>query len=99
MRDAVTRLGSDGLSSRAIPIVWRAAWTLIRLPVLALLVILEPVARIVLAGSALLLTLTALFWGALLGLSAFPFWGMLALAISAWLLLVFYYALVRLFSL
>lgn len=99
MRDAMTGLGSDRPGGSAAPIVWRAVWTLIRLPVLALLVILEPVARVVLAGFALLMTLTALFWGALLGLSAFPFWGMLALAISAWLLLGFYYVLVRLFSL
>jgi hypothetical protein len=99
MRDAVTGLGSDRPGGCAAPIVWRAVWTLIRLPVLALLVILEPVARVALAGSALLLTLTALFWGALLGLSAFPFWGMLALAIGAWLVLGFYYVLVRLFSL
>jgi hypothetical protein len=99
MRDALTRLESDRLGGSIASIVLRAVWTVIRLPVLALLVILEPVARIVLAGTALLMTLTAFFWGALLGLSAFPFWGMLALAIGAWLLLGFYYALVRLFSL
>ena len=99
MRDAVTRLGSDRAGGSAAPILMRAVWTLLRLPVLALLVILEPVARVVLAGFALLMTLTAFFWGALLGLSAFPFWGILALAIGAWLLLGFYYALVRLFSL
>lgn len=99
MRDAVTRLGSDRLGGSIAPIVLRSVWTLLRLPVLALLVILEPVVRLVLAGFALLMTLTAFFWGALLGLSAFPFWGMLALAIGAWLLLGFYYALVRLFSL
>jgi hypothetical protein len=99
MRDAVRRLGSDRLGGTIAPSVFRAVWTLIRLPVLALLVILEPVARVVLAGAALLMTLTALFWGALLGLSVFPFWGMLALAIGAWLLLGVYYALVRLFSL
>ena len=47
----------------------------------------------------LLMPLTAFFCVALLGLSAFPFWRMLALAIGAWLLLGFYNALVRLFSL
>ena len=99
MRDAVRRLEPGAQGSPVASMVLRAAWTVVRLPVLALLVILEPVARVVLAGFALLMTLTALFWGALLGLSAFPFWGMLALAISAWLLLGFYYALVRLFSL
>jgi hypothetical protein len=99
MRDAVRRFEPGAQGRYAASIILRAAWTLIRLPVLALLVILEPVARVVLAGFALLMTLTAFFWVAVLGLSAFPFWRMLALAIGAWLLLAFYYALVRLFSL
>ena len=99
MRDGVTRFRADPQGRYAASMVVQAAWTLIRLPVLALLVILEPVARVVLAGFALLMTLTAFFWVAVLGLSAFPFWRMLALAIGAWLLLAFYYALVRLFSL
>jgi hypothetical protein len=75
--------------------VLHAAWTLIRVPVLALLVILEPVVRVILAGFALLMALTAFFWAALLGLSGFPFFRMLALAIGAWLLLALYYALMR----
>jgi hypothetical protein len=99
MRDGVTRIGTHHVGRYVASMVLRAAWTLIRLPALALLVILEPVARVVLAGFALLMTLTAFFWVAVLGLSAFPFWRMLALAIGAWLLLAFYYALVRLFSL
>lgn len=99
MRDAVTSLGPDRSGGPFALVLLGTAWTLVRLPLLALLVILEPVARIVLAGSALLLTVAAFFWGALLGLSAFPFWGLLALAIGAWLLLFFYYALLRVFSL
>jgi len=99
MRDGVPGFGVDPASRYAASMVLRTAWTLVRLPVLALLVILEPVARVVLAGFALLMTLTALFWAAVIGLSAFPFWRMLALAIGAWLLLAFYYALMRLFSL
>ena len=99
MRDGVPGLRTDPAGRYAATMVLRAAWTLIRLPVLALVVILEPVARVILVGFALLMTLTAFFWVAVLGLSAFPFWRMLALAIGAWLLLAFYYALVRLFSL
>ena len=99
MRDEVTRYNANPQGGWAASMVLRAAWTLIRLPVLALLVILEPVVRVILAGFALLMTLTAFFWVAVLGLSAFPFWRMLALAIGAWLLLAFYYALVRVFSL
>ena len=99
MRDVVRRCEFGPQGAYAASIMLRAAWTIVRLPVLALLVILEPVARVILAGFALLMTLTAFFWVAVLGLSAFPFWQMLALAIGAWLLLGFYNALVRLFSL
>ena len=77
----------------------RTLWIVIRLPMLALLVILEPVARVLLSGFALLITLTAFFWLALRGLAAFPFWTMLGLGIGALLLLALYYALMRLFSL
>jgi hypothetical protein len=76
----------------------RAIWTAVRLPVLAVLVILEPVVRVVLAGFALLMTLTALFFACLRPLSAFPFWAMLAVATGSVGLLALYYALVRLFS-
>jgi hypothetical protein len=99
MRDAVRRFEPGAQGSHVALLLLRGAWTVIRLPVLALLVILEPVARAILAGFALLMTLAALFWVAVLGLSAFPFWRMLALAIGAWLLLAVYYALMRLFSL
>jgi len=99
MRDVVSGAGAYLSGRYATSMVLRAAWTLVRVPVLALLVILEPVVRVILAGFALLTTLTTLFWVAVLGLSAFPFWRMLALAVGAWLLLALYYALVRLFSL
>ncbi len=99
MRDAVRSSKSEALGGRATAMALRAAWTVVRLPVLALLVILEPVARVVLASFALLMTLTAFFWVAVLGLAAFPFWRMLALAIGAWLLLALYYAVLRVLSL
>ena len=92
MSDALTGFGSN---RRIAQVVTRAAWTLIRMPILALLLILEPVARVLLAGFALLMALSAFFWLAVLGLAVFPFWRMLALAIGAWLLLALYHALTR----
>ena len=69
-------------------------WQGVRIPALAFLVILEPVVRLVLAASALLLVLTALFYRAI-GMPHFPFWTMLALGIGSLLLLALYYALMR----
>lgn len=92
------RIETSGPASRVALATARALWTALRLPVLTLLVILEPVVRLVLAGFALLMTLTALFFACLRPLSAFPFWGMLAAALGAVGLLAAYYAVVRLFS-
>jgi hypothetical protein len=99
MRDAVTRFQSAHVDRHPALIALRALWIVIRLPVLALLVILEPVVRVLLSGLALLITLTAFFWLAVRGLAAFPFWTMLGLGIGALVLLTLYYALMRLFSL
>lgn len=72
-------------------------WQAVRIPALALLVILEPLVRVILAGAALLIVLTALFYRAL-GMPHFPFWTMLAFGIGSALLLALYYALLRLLS-
>ena len=72
------------------------AWAALRLPLLALLVILEPVVKVLLAGSALLIALTAVFFSLLRPLSSFPLGGMLAVAASLVLLLALYYSLLRL---
>jgi len=95
MRRLVTHFGEGQPGHDARGLALRAMWTLVRVPVLALLVILEPVARLILAGFALLMTLTALFWFAVGGLSVLRFWGLLGLGVGAWLLLALYYALVR----
>lgn len=72
-------------------------WQAVRIPALAFLVILEPIVRVILAGAALLIVLTALFYRAL-GAPHFPFWTMLAFGIGSALLLALYYALLRLLS-
>ncbi len=98
MREVVTHLDPASLGHRAAGLALRALWTLVRVPVLAVLVILEPVARVMLAGFALLMTLTAFFWVAVGGLSGSAFWGLLGLGVGAWLLLALYYALLRALS-
>ena len=78
--------------------VLRAAGTTLRLAILAVLVVLEPVVRVVLAGSALLVALTALFFVLVRPLSAFPLWGMLAVTTALVMLLALYYAMLRVIS-
>ena len=72
----------------------RAVWACIRLPVLALLVILEPLVRFALGTLALLLVLTALFFEAVSS-RAIPFWGMLGTAVGCVALLALYERLIR----
>ena len=73
-------------------------WPAARLPVFALLVILEPIVRVVLCGLAMLSALAAFFFEFLTALPEFPFWGMLGFSVGCALALMLYYALVRLFS-
>ena len=73
-------------------------WTAIRLPVLALLVVVEPVARLLLGGLALLLVLVAFFLRFVGSHPAPPFWRMLALAAACVGLLALYRAVIRLLS-
>jgi hypothetical protein len=49
-------------TERAAWTVLRTAWKVVSFPLLALLIILEPVVQFLLAGLALLLTLAAFFW-------------------------------------
>jgi hypothetical protein len=80
----------------ALAIVW-AAWQLVRWPLLTLLIVLEPVARVVLASLALLGTLTAFLFGAL-HTPHFPFWGMLLGSLGCAGLLILYYGAIRVLS-
>jgi hypothetical protein len=73
--------------------LWRAAC----LPVLMVLVILEPLVTFVLAALALLGLLTTLFFY-LVGPPDFPVWTMLALSLGFAIALVPYHALIRLLS-
>jgi hypothetical protein len=75
----------------------RLLWYLLRLPLLTFLAILEPVVRFILWPLALLGVLTALFFKSY-GVPHFPFALMLGVSIGFGLMLVGYYALLRLFG-
>jgi hypothetical protein len=64
--------------------------------VFAILVILEPFARAVLGGLAIISMITSLFFVCFTSLPGFPFWGMLAVSVGSLHLLVAYYTLIRL---
>ena len=77
--------------------IGRLLWQPVRLPILAFLVILEPIVSFLLGALALLGILTTLFFK-LIGAPHFPFWTMLAISISFVALLAVYEGLVKLFS-
>ena len=80
-------------STESIRWLWQAAC----LPVLMLLVVLEPLITFVLAALALLGLLTTLFFY-LVGPPEFPGWTMLALSLAFAIALIPYHALIRLLS-
>lgn len=76
----------------------RFSWNVIRLPIVATLAVLEPVVRTILAGIALLGILTALFSEFVVRAPNFPFWPMIGVSVGSALLLMVYYAVMRVFS-
>jgi hypothetical protein len=77
--------------------ILRGLWFLVRLPLLTLLVILEPIVALVLGGLALAGVLTTIFF-VLIHAPHFPVWTMLTISIGFGLALMFYEALLRVFS-
>lgn len=73
-------------------------WQAVRLPVLALLVIVEPIARLVLSGLAILGVLTAFLFEFSGAAPNFPFWQTLGISLGCVLALAAYYWLLRLLS-
>lgn len=76
----------------------RFSWNVVRLPIIATLAVLEPVVRTILAGIALLGILTAVFSEFVVRAPNFPFWPMIGVSVSSALLLMLYYAAMRVFS-
>jgi len=71
------------------------AWQAVRLPIFSLLVIFEPIVRLVFSGLSLLAVLTALLFESSSAASKFPFWGMMAFSAGCALVLVGYDAFLR----
>ena len=76
----------------------RLLWQVVRLPLLSVLSLLEPVVCFVLASLAILGVVAALVWKLSTTTPSFPLWGMLAFSGGALALLALYYALIRLLS-
>jgi hypothetical protein len=76
----------------------RVAWHSIRLPILAVLVVLEPFVCVVLSALTVLGILSALFNRFLLRLPHFPFWMMLGVSVGCATLLLMYYGIIRILS-
>jgi hypothetical protein len=81
---------------------WSALWILwqvVRLPVLAVLLVLEPLVGLILTAFGFLGIVVALILKFSGDLPHFPFWLMMAFSIGALLLLMAYHALIGIFSL
>ena len=79
---------------------WRAlecGWRIVRIPLVTLLVILEPVVSLLFGGLALLGVLMTLFY-TWIKLPHFPTWTMLAISVAFGLIATLYRALIALLS-
>jgi len=76
----------------------RAVWCLLRLPIVTLLVLLEPVVSVVFNGIALLGVLMVLFYK-LIGFPHFPTWTMLGISLGFALVVSLYRGLILILSL
>ena len=74
------------------------AWQAIRLPILTLLVLFEPIVNFALSAVALIVALSTLFWKLADPKPGFPFWTLVAASLACVLLLALYHALIRLLS-
>jgi len=82
------------MRATSIPVLTlRVLWHAVRLPVLMLLVILEPVVSFLLGGAALLGIVMTFFWK-LVGPPTFPFWTMLTISLGFGFALLLYQALI-----
>ena len=80
-----------------VALLW-LAWQALRVPLLTLLVILEPIVSFLLTALALLIALTALLWAFADSKPNFPFWTVLAGSLACVLVLALYHALMRALS-
>jgi|SRR6185312_4446169 len=85
------------LKALLVGAVW-LVWQVIRWPLFALLVVLEPVVRVCLSTFAVIGTLCALMMRFTVDRPHFPFWGMLGISLSCIGVLALYYASIRFLS-
>lgn len=86
---------------RRWPLGWSVLWILwqaVRLPVLAMLLVLEPFVSLILTAFGVLGIVVALILKFSGDLPHFPFWTMMAFSIGAILLMMAYHALIGVFS-
>lgn len=87
--------------ARGRPLAWGLLWLLwqvVRLPVLAVLLVLEPLVSLVLTAFGFLGIVVALILKFSGDLPHFPFWLMMGFSIGAILLLMAYHALIGIFA-
>jgi hypothetical protein len=83
---------------KILPRLGQMVWLIVRIPLLAFLVVLEPVVSFVLAGCALLGVLTTLFFRWTSVDPRFPFWTMLGISVGFAIALFLYEGLIHLLS-
>lgn len=81
----------------ALGLLW-VLWQIVRLPVLAVLLVLEPFVSLALTAFGFLGIVVALILKFSGDLPHFPFWLMMAFSIGAILLLMAYHLFIRIFS-
>lgn len=74
------------------------AWHVVRLPILAFLVVLEPIVRVLLSGVAMLGVIVAFLFEFSGAVPGFPFWQTIFLSFGCVCLLVIYHRLLHLFA-
>ena len=88
-------------TSRGWTLAWSLLWVLwqvVRLPVLAVLLVLEPFVSLILTAFGFLGIVIALILKFSGDLPHFPFWTVMAFSIGAVLLLMVYHAIIGIFS-
>ena len=85
--------GTARIALGILAAIFWLAWQAIRLPVLTLLVMFEPLVNFILSALALLVALTAIFWK-LTDPKPFPFWTVLVASLACVLALALYHALI-----
>ena len=96
VRDA--RSGTAHIALVCLAAILWLAWQMVRLPLLTLLMLFEPIVSFLLSALALLTALSAILWVFADPKAHFPFWTDLAGSLACVLVLALYHALMRALS-